>query len=91
MRTLVLDGTPPFFDLGLDGQKIGAKKTSKIKFEKQSEEYDKDFHVTRNIRGKDGRIYMHQTLTQKLMSPQDLKPSMRRSMPHKPTTLRAGS
>ena len=57
LRTLVLDGTPPIFELGLDGHKIGIEKevTGKIKFEKQSDELKNG----RVIKGKDGRIYMH--------------------------------
>lgn len=43
------------------------------------------------MKSKDGKIYMHQTLTQVLMTPSDLQPIMKQSYPPKPLLLRTGS
>ena len=55
MRTLVLDGTPPVFDLGIGGKRLDGNKTIKgvQTIDEKSLAMAKKFRSTRNVKGKD--------------------------------------
>ena len=84
----MLDGHKTIFEVW--SRKKGDRGIQKSENQDHIDPVNKKFKKV-DIKSKDGKIYMHQTLTQVLMTPSDLQPIMKQPYPPKPLLLRTGS